>query len=71
MCRTSEKLSVLAMVLQRYIKGKTILFCPTKQAVELLTNLLPLLEIKTVGIYGQMDQRARKALLDEFKEYHK
>jgi ATP-dependent RNA helicase DDX54/DBP10 len=52
LCRTTEKLAVLAMILQRYIKGKTILFCPTKQAVELLTNLLPLLQIKTVGIYG-------------------
>lgn len=67
LCRTTEKLAVVTMILQRYIKGKTILFCPTKQAVELLTNLLPLLEIKTVGIYGQMDQRARKSLLDEFK----
>jgi ATP-dependent RNA helicase DDX54/DBP10 len=69
LCRTTEKLAVVTMVLQRYVKGKTILFCPTKQAVELLTNLLPLLQIKTVGIYGQMDQRARKSLLDEFTQH--
>lgn len=68
LCRTSEKLAVLTLILQRFIKGKVILFCPTKQAVELLAHLLPLLEIKTVGIYGDMDQRARKALLDEFKD---
>ena len=68
LCRTSEKVAVLTLVLQRFIKGKTILFCPTKQTVEYLIHLLPLLEIHCIGIYGQLDQKARKELLDEFKE---
>lgn len=68
LCRTTEKVAVLTLVLQRFIKGKTILFCPTKQTVEYLANLLPLLEIHCIGIYGQLDQKARKELLDEFKE---
>ena len=71
LCRTTEKVAVLTLVLQRFIKGKTILFCPTKQTVEYLANLLPLLEVHCVGIYGQLDQRARKELLDEFRESKK
>lgn len=67
-CRTTEKLGTLALLLQKHVIGKTILFCPTNQTVEFLHKLLPLLEIKTIGIYGKMDQRARKSLLDEFKE---
>lgn len=66
-CRTSEKLATLALLLQKHVKGKTIVFCPTKQTVEFIGSLLPLLEIKTISIYGKMDQRARKELLDDFR----
>lgn len=70
-CRSNEKIATLALLLQRHVKGKSIVFCPTKQAVEFFDALLPLLEIKTISIYGKMDQTARKILLDEFKEAKK
>lgn len=67
-CRSAEKLATLCLLLQRFVKGKTILFCPTRQVVEYLESLLPLLQVKTISIYGKMEQRARKMLMDEFKE---
>ena len=70
-CRSHEKLGLLALLLQRHIKGKTIVFCPTKQVVELLTDLLPYLEITTIGIFGKMDMRARRLALDQFKQEKK
>jgi ATP-dependent RNA helicase DDX54/DBP10 len=67
-CRSIEKRALLAMILQRYVIGKTIVFCPTRQVAEFIANLLPLLQIKTCCVYGTLDQRARKELLDKFKQ---
>jgi len=67
MCRTSEKLSLLILLLQRFVQGKTIVFCPTKQIVEFLVSLFPHFKITCVGIYGKMDNETRVDFMSKFK----
>ena len=69
-CRTTEKLSLLVLLLQRHANGKTIVFCPTKQVVEMLVNLLPNFQIQTVGVYGKMDSDVRMEFMDKFRRNH-
>lgn len=70
MCRTTEKLSLLVLTLQRHSTGKTIVFCPTKQIVELLTNMLPHFNISCVGVYGKMDNNVRMEFMERFRKNH-
>lgn len=66
--RKIEKESLLVYLLQKIIKGKVIVFCPSKQFVEFLTSLLPKFNLRCVGIFGKQDQQLRREYLNSFRE---
>ena len=45
-----------------------IVFCSTKYHVELVSYFLKKQCIDSVGIYGKMDQLARKEMINTFKD---
>ena len=66
--RTGEKEAMLIYTLQRMIKGKVIVFCPSKQYVDFFVSLLPKFDLNCVGIFGKQDQYVRRELLSRFKD---
>jgi ATP-dependent RNA helicase DDX54/DBP10 len=69
-CRTEEKRFAL-LTLLRYVidpSESTLVFAPTKQHCEMLQEFLHLNGLKSVIIYGQMDQEARTINIDKFRK---
>lgn len=68
-CRTSEKIPLLIHLFKNQIDSSienTIIFTATSYWVDYLVELLNIFGIKNVGIYGKMDQLARKEQMGKF-----
>lgn len=68
--RSIEKMPALIYLLKKIIKSGelSIVFVSTKYHVQYMELLLPLFDIKAVGIYGDMDPQARKANYARFSK---
>ena len=69
-CRTDEKRFAL-LTLLRFVIDKnesTLVFSPTKQHCEMLSEFLNCHDIRSVTIYGQMDQESRTINIDKFRK---
>jgi len=69
LCRGEEKLGALIHLLTTFIEqGKlTIVFVATRHHVEFIQELLKCSGVSSCGIYGTMDQTARKMALQNFR----
>lgn len=65
--RTTERLALLILLLQQHVRGKVIIFCPTKHVVEFLGGVLPHFNVPCVGIYGKQDNEVRTEFMERFK----
>ena len=68
-CRTTEKIPLLIHLFKTAIDcgtENTIIFTATSYWVDYLTQLLDIFGVKNVGIYGKMDQLARKEQMGKF-----
>ncbi len=66
--RPNEKLGALTMLMTtRLVKQQAIVFCSTKYHVELVSHYLTKVGVSNVGIYGKMDQLARKEMIGNFR----
>lgn len=68
-CRTTEKIPLLIHLFKNQIDSaneNTIIFTATSYWVDYLTKLLEIFGVKNVGIYGKMDQLARKEQMGKF-----
>lgn len=67
-CREEEKMVSLVAILKLVVKNEKILiFCPTKQHCEYLSNFLYCYNISSSFIFGKMDQVLRDSNLQRFK----
>jgi ATP-dependent RNA helicase DDX54/DBP10 len=67
-CREEEKMISLVAILKFVVKNeKVLIFCPTKQHCEFLSNFLYCYNISSSFIFGKMDQVLRDTNLHKFK----
>lgn len=71
MIRREDKDSALLFLLKSLGDQPTIIFVSTRHHVEYLELLLPILGIKAVGLFGAMDEEARKNALNVFVKRQK
>ena len=68
--KTHEKIAALLYILDHLIKhsDSTMIFCSTRYHVDYYAAVLEKVQISSAVIYGKMDQEARTAAVNEFKQ---
>ncbi|MGL5540629.1 MAG: DEAD/DEAH box helicase [Erysipelotrichaceae bacterium] len=62
-----KKTNALRILLHHYGPERTMIFCNTKKMVDELSDELNLLDIKAIGLHGDMKQQNRNRVMEQFR----
>ncbi|MGL5977919.1 MAG: DEAD/DEAH box helicase [Erysipelotrichaceae bacterium] len=62
-----QKTNALRILLNHYNPELTMIFCNTKKMVDELTDELNLLDMKAIGLHGDMKQQNRTRVMEQFR----
>ena len=62
-----DKAAGLRELIERELKGRTLVFCKTKRAVDMLERDLSRMGVRVGALHGDMDQRHRDRVIADFR----